>query len=89
MFSFTKMYVMYARRDMINIYFQILLFDFSPHAVTRFRHVTRPAKIDHVCECKLYRVIFLLIPSIQDVVSSCRRKPIKLCSSDEGFVMVV
>ena len=44
------------------------------------------------CECKLHRVIFSLISFVQNVVTqsvSCRREPIKFCSSDKDFVVVV
>ena len=47
---------------------------------------------NRLCERKLHWVIFLLISSIENKVFyfvSCRRKPIKFCSSDENFVVVV
>ena len=61
----------------------------SFHALT---NVNGPACKNRPCECKLHWDIFLLISlfRMQHHISvTCRRKPIKFCSSDEDFPVVL
>ena len=44
---------------------------------------------NQLCERKLYQIIFLLISSALNVVFHFRRKPIKFCSTDTDFVLLV
>ena len=53
--------------------------------------VTGPAKINHVSTnyTELYFRKYLPFRMQYSISVSCRRKPIKFCSSDEDFVAVV
>ena len=56
-----------------------------------FIFVTAPAKIDHVSAnyTELYFRYYLSFRKYYLISASCRRKPIKFCSSDKDFVAVV